>query len=463
MNAIMTELAPDMSARSRPLGTGAFAGYCDPPWALSRADQTQRTDMDRESFTRNEPDDAAFVEDRTSRADAPQPGRRDRRDADAPDVRDQRDEAAEAATPRDAGRARLRRRLLIAAGALIAILLIAGGILYWLHARNFATTSDAEITGNMTQMAFQVPGRVTAIRFSDNQHVTAGQTLIEIDKRDYQTRLDQALAQQQNAAAQVQQAQSRTWHPAGKPGPGTGQRDCRASRADPGPAGLHTISPHQSAGDHAAAARSGGRDVPLANRQTRGGEAGSRGSAGADRGRQGPDSHRAGNPAPGGSRYGKRQAAAHLHHDHRAGYRPRQVTAPSMSAITCSLARLLFALVQDHLWLVANFKETELPGVKPGQPVTIQVDAVPGITFHGKVDSFEIRNRLGVQRAAGGERDRQLGEGGAARSGEDRFRRRRLPQILPGARNVGWNPASECADGRRQTFRGPPPAIAVRG
>ncbi|HSU06146.1 MAG TPA: HlyD family secretion protein [Acetobacteraceae bacterium] len=52
-------------------------------------------------------------------------------------------------------------------------------------------------------------------------------------------------------------------------------------------------------------------------------------------------------------------------------------------------SQALFALVQDNLWVAANFKETELARMKPGQPVTIQVDAVPGVTFHGKVDSFE--------------------------------------------------------------------------
>ena len=341
--------------------------------------------MDRESPTRNEPDDAAFVEDRTSRADAPQPGRRDRRDADAPDVRDQHDEAA---TPRDAGRTRLRRRLLIGAGGLIAILLIAGGILYWLHARNFATTSDAEITGNMTQMAFQVPGRVTAIRFSDNQHVTAGQTLIEIDQRDYQTRLDQALAQQQNAAAQVQQAQSQL---------GIQQANLDQAQANVTVAQaeltqaqqdytrFHHINPRaitQQQLDQADAAfHSQTAKLAAAKQAVEGGRA----------------QIEAAKAQIGAAQATLRQAEATTENA-RLQLTYTTITAPVTGRVShrtvdvgdyVQPGQALFALVQDDLWVVANFKETELPGVKPGQPVTIQVDAVPGVTFRGKVDSFE--------------------------------------------------------------------------
>jgi membrane fusion protein, multidrug efflux system len=49
----------------------------------------------------------------------------------------------------------------------------------------------------------------------------------------------------------------------------------------------------------------------------------------------------------------------------------------------------LFALVQDDLWVTADFKETELADMRPGQPVSISVDAIPDVTFHGHVNSFE--------------------------------------------------------------------------
>ena len=49
----------------------------------------------------------------------------------------------------------------------------------------------------------------------------------------------------------------------------------------------------------------------------------------------------------------------------------------------------LFALVQDERWVTANFKETQLSRIRPGQAVDLAIDAVPSITFHGKVDSFQ--------------------------------------------------------------------------
>ena len=53
----------------------------------------------------------------------------------------------------------------------------------------------------------------------------------------------------------------------------------------------------------------------------------------------------------------------------------------------------LMAIVPDHIWVTANFKETQLQLMKIGQPVKIKVDAYPGLEFQGHVDS--------VQRGAG--------------------------------------------------------------
>jgi membrane fusion protein (multidrug efflux system) len=47
------------------------------------------------------------------------------------------------------------------------------------------------------------------------------------------------------------------------------------------------------------------------------------------------------------------------------------------------------ALVTDRLWIVANFKETQLTHMKPGQPVDIKIDAYPQYKLKGKVDSLQ--------------------------------------------------------------------------
>src|SRR5690348_559520 len=81
-------------------------------------------------------------------------------------------------------RRRWRRLAGIALAVIVAIAIVIAGIVYWLHARQFESTDDAFVDGYMTQMAPQVAGRVIALRFADNAHVTAGQTLLLIDPRD---------------------------------------------------------------------------------------------------------------------------------------------------------------------------------------------------------------------------------------------------------------------------------------
>jgi membrane fusion protein (multidrug efflux system) len=53
-----------------------------------------------------------------------------------------------------------------------------------------------------------------------------------------------------------------------------------------------------------------------------------------------------------------------------------------------SSGQTLMVIVEPELWVVANFKETQLARMKTGQPATITVDSIPGKVFTGRVDSF---------------------------------------------------------------------------
>ncbi len=53
-----------------------------------------------------------------------------------------------------------------------------------------------------------------------------------------------------------------------------------------------------------------------------------------------------------------------------------------------SSGQTLMVVVEPDLWIVANFKETQLAKMEPGQPVRITIDSIPGVVFTGKVDSF---------------------------------------------------------------------------
>ena len=66
----------------------------------------------------------------------------------------------------------------------------------------------------------------------------------------------------------------------------------------------------------------------------------------------------------------------------------------------------LLSVVSSDVWVTANFKETQMKHMKPGNPVNIRVDAYPGVTFTGKVDSIqagtgEVFSLLPTQNATG--------------------------------------------------------------
>ena len=84
-------------------------------------------------------------------------------------------------------------------GALAAVLAI-GGFFWWLHARNFEDTDDAQVDGNISAVSARVPGTVVQVHAQDNQLVKAGDLLVELDTAD----LEVAAAQARAAVAQAE-------------------------------------------------------------------------------------------------------------------------------------------------------------------------------------------------------------------------------------------------------------------
>lgn len=96
---------------------------------------------------------------------------------------------------------RVRRALLI-----VAIIIVVGGVLLWLHYRNRVSTDDAEVDGHIIPISSQVPGSVLKILVNDNQAVKKGQLLVQLDPRDYRAKLDDAKAMLAVAQSRVQSA-----------------------------------------------------------------------------------------------------------------------------------------------------------------------------------------------------------------------------------------------------------------
>ena len=97
-----------------------------------------------------------------------------------------------------------RKRTRMLAGFIVVLVIAAiGGLLYWLHARHYEDTDDAEIDGNLSPIGTRVDGTVVKVYVQNNQMVKVGDTLVELDPRDIQVKLDQAQAQLAQARGQL--------------------------------------------------------------------------------------------------------------------------------------------------------------------------------------------------------------------------------------------------------------------
>jgi membrane fusion protein, multidrug efflux system len=99
-------------------------------------------------------------------------------------------------TPRGRGRAFLIFFVILGALAI-------GGLFFWLHARQFETTDDAQVDAHLNSISSRVEGTIVRVYVEDNQMVKPGDSLVDLDPRDYQVSLDQALAQLAQARSMV--------------------------------------------------------------------------------------------------------------------------------------------------------------------------------------------------------------------------------------------------------------------
>src|SRR3989442_2926611 len=106
---------------------------------------------------------------------------------------EQRPELDAPAEPAKKSRVRLRVGLGLAVVAVVALL-------WWLHARKFEDTDDAQVDGYITAVSSRVPGTVVRVLVEDNQAVKRGDLLVELDTAD----LEVAVAQAGAAVAQAE-------------------------------------------------------------------------------------------------------------------------------------------------------------------------------------------------------------------------------------------------------------------
>lgn len=92
------------------------------------------------------------------------------------------------------------------------VILIGGivGLAWWLHARQFATTDDAFIEGNISLVAPKISAYVARLHVVENQPVKKGDLLVEFDAREAEAKLEQAQVARQSALAELDKARANT-------------------------------------------------------------------------------------------------------------------------------------------------------------------------------------------------------------------------------------------------------------
>jgi membrane fusion protein, multidrug efflux system len=287
-------------------------------------------------------------------------------------------------------RDRMREHWLLATvGAIVLLAALIAGLLYWLQVRHYESTDDAFVAARSFSVAAKVGGYVTDIPVTDNQHVNAGDLLAKIDERDYRIAIDQAAAQvavstanianveaqivsQQEqikqAQAQLEQAQAQLQFSQEEfkraedlveKGAGTVQRqqqtrsDLQAQQANTERA--KTAVTAAQVGIETLQAQLEGARAQLAQSQAQ-----------------------------------LDQAKLNLQYTSVvAAQSGRVVKLSGAKGTFVTAGQSLMMFVPDEVWIVANYRETQLNDMRPGQPVEIRIDAYPGRKLTGHVESVQ--------------------------------------------------------------------------
>jgi len=287
-----------------------------------------------------------------------------------------------------AGRMPWRKLLLV---AMLVVGAGAGGGLYAYRAAGFETTDNAYVEGNIHPVSARIGGTVTRVLVDDNVRVAAGDPLVEIDSTDLklalqaaEAELAQARAASVEVSAQINRAQAavesatariaqnaaqlkraeldfrRAEELAGNKGGGViSQSEFDAARAafEAAQAAQHSLEAERSAANAALAAMQAQRDFAAA--QMRKAETAA--------------------------------ASAKLQVDYTV---VRAATSGRVARKSVEVGQRLqpgqpiMALVGEQVWVVANFKESQLARMEAGDRVDIRIDAIEGRDFHGVVESF---------------------------------------------------------------------------
>ena len=312
------------------------------------------------------------------------------------DQADEDDDGEDEDSRKDQETRKKRRPFILVIALLVLALLVLGAVYYWLSTRTVVDTDDAYTDGYVQNIAPQVAGRVVSLDVVDNQFVKRGQALIHIDPRSFIDDRDQAQAQLDTAKAQF-----------------TGQQLAAEVAKKNFPAALQVAQANLAAAKASLAQRQAdyARQKSLPKQATTQQEVDA-----ATSNLQNAQAQvllmqaRVVQAEPVTQQIGEveanvrnqsamiEQAQARLNQANlnlsytivRAagdGWVTRRQVDKGNYVQT---GQQIMALVSPDVWVTANFKETQLDLMRPGQSVKISVDAYPNLDLRGHIDSIQL-------------------------------------------------------------------------
>ena len=283
-------------------------------------------------------------------------------------------------------------------------LAVAGWLGHFLFlAYHFEETDNAYIVGHLHQISSEIDGQVQEVLVADNQTVQAGDPLIrlaplefEIAKQKAEAGLAQARAQETQATAAAKQAEAQIAETRARVAQAEAQLIQTAAQLELARLTLNrqeVLATHDGASTQADLdnARSAFHASEAAHAANEANLTAARASVGSAQAAQASAEAQA-----VAARASSSVLEAALHDaERKLSY--TTITAPAAGRIGNKAVesgnyiiagQLLLALAEPDVWIVANYKETQLTRIRLGQDVEITVDALPGRTLHGKVDSI---------------------------------------------------------------------------
>jgi membrane fusion protein, multidrug efflux system len=291
-------------------------------------------------------------------------------------------------TAQQRGRKRFGRRgiLLLASGLLV----LAAATYWFIRAAGYETTDDATVEAHVIQVSPKISAHVKTVHFDDNYQVKRGELLIELDPRDYEVALASAVANLASLRSKLTESEAQ--QNVVQAGLGQAKADLSSAQATAENAQsdfnrneqlykTHVIDRREYDGS-AAQAKSAAAAVESASKKVASQEAQVR-LVSAQYVTASAEAKQAGTQV--------QQAELQLSYARIFAPFDGRVTRKSVEPGNyVQPGQTLFSLVPPEVWVVADFKETQLRKMRIGQPVSVRADAVPGRDFKAHVESLQV-------------------------------------------------------------------------